>query len=299
MIPTTKIKVACLQMNSSSSVDDNLLFIERQLENSEPIDILALPENFAQMPKSRHDLVTENSASVNNHSKNDESECGLEARSGIQIQRFLTDIAKRYDVHIIAGSMPVKTADATKPFSRCLVVGPTGIIGHYDKIHLFDVDVNSDKGSQRYCESDTYLRGAATSANTQVHAFNIRQNNVRLGTSICYDLRFPELYVRFASQAANIISVPAAFTFDTGKAHWETLLKARAIETQSFVIAAAQGGKHENGRKTWGNSMVIDPWGTVIACKENQTGLLYADLDLNLIKSIRQSFPTLTHKRLT
>ena len=123
-------------------------------------------------------------------------------------------------------------------------------------------------------------------------------NEVRLGSSICYDLRFPELYRHFASLQANLVTVPAAFTYETGRAHWELLVRSRAIENQFFVLAAAQVGEHANGRRTWGHSLIVDPWGEILAKKEEGEGLVYADLDLSVIQKLQQRFPVLEHRRL-
>lgn len=291
------LKVACLQMNSSADVAENLMFIENVMSAARPLDILALPENFAQMPENRHTQHVEMAGHGN-------------------VQTFLHDLARRYQIHIVAGSLPIKShpklADdhdgasmCGKPYARCLIIAPNGEVSHYDKLHLFDVDVEhqGDRNSnqtkrQRYRESDTYQQGKLGGQQLAPHALQIGSTTVRLGASICYDLRFPELYRGFASQGVDLITVPSAFTYDTGKAHWECLLRARAIENQAFVMAPAQVGVHANGRKTWGHSMIIDPWGTVLAAQTAGTGLLYADLDLHLTQRLKKTFPVLTHKRI-
>lgn len=277
------IKAACLQMNSSTSVDENINFIEESLRSAPKLDVLALPENFAQMPATRREQY-------------------IEVGESGRVQNVLQDLAARYNTHIIAGSLPIKTdADQQKPYARCLMVSPKGEVSHYDKLHLFDVDVNTtanQAGKQRYRESDTYQRGQLGAAQLSSRVLQIGSNSVRLGASICYDLRFPELYRSFASEGVDIITVPSAFTYDTGKVHWECLLRARAIENQAFVLAPAQVGVHASGRRTWGHSMIIDPWGQLLNVQETDTGLVYADLDLGLIRQLEQTFPVIQHKRL-
>ncbi|MCH2191142.1 MAG: carbon-nitrogen hydrolase family protein, partial [Gammaproteobacteria bacterium] len=249
------INVACLQMNSGPDVASNLEFIKHSLIEANDIDLLVLPENFAQIPANRSELVTET----------DSREISEEPTP---IQNFLKDLAAENHMVIIAGSLPITVKDVNKPYSRCLIVTPTGIIDSYDKIHLFDVEVTREDGRQRYHESDTYQKGTISLSNRAVKELNIGGNDIRLGTSICYDLRFPELYRGFAQQDANLVTVPSAFTYETGLVHWELMLRARAIENQNFVLAAAQVGVHANHRRTWGQSMIVDPWGKVIAQME-------------------------------
>ncbi len=277
------LRVGCLQMSSTADVSQNLGVIEKGVNKAANLDLLALPENFAQMPKHRNELYTE------------------QAGNG-EVQTFLRQLAQHHDVTIIAGSLPVvdEQSGVNKPFARCLVISSDGTQSHYDKLHLFDVDVNDapQGGAQRYRESDRYQAGALTAEQKSVKALKIGANTVRLGASICYDLRFPELYREFALQGVDIITLPSAFTYETGKAHWQLLLRARAVENQAFVIAPAQVGEHANGRRTWGHSMIVDPWGRILAQQSDQTGLFYADLDLNLQEELKTSFPVLKHRRL-
>ncbi len=277
------VKAACLQMNSSASVDDNLNFVEESLKSAPKLDLLVLPENFAQMPLNRHEQIIEL------------SEFG-------RIQSFVRDLAFRYRTYIVAGSLPIKADKRQpKPYARCLIASPNGELSHYDKLHLFDVDVETTEnagGKQRYRESATYQHGELSSSQLSSRVLHIGSNSVRLGASICYDLRFPELYRSFSRQGVDIITVPSAFTYETGKMHWECLLRARAIENQAFVLAAAQVGMHASGRRTWGHSMIVDPWGRLLKVEAASTGLLCADLDLNLIKKLEQRFPVTKHKRL-
>lgn len=287
------IKAACLQMNSSAEVEQNLQFIAQQLSVAEPMDILVLPENFAQMPASRKQQYSES------------------ADNG-EVTQFLLDLSIEHNITIVAGSLPVKAPDSEKPFARCYLLHAGQIIAHYDKLHLFDVDINSgtdagaanktgavkDNTSQCYRESDTYQHGVLTPDQPIPISLEIGANTVLLGPSICYDLRFPELYRHYAAQGAQVMTVPSAFTYDTGKAHWECLLRARAIENQTFILAAGQVGEHANGRRTWGHSMMVDPLGRILSQKKADTGLLYADLDLNQKQRLQTTFPVLQHRRL-
>jgi predicted amidohydrolase len=197
------------------------------------------------------------------------------------------DIAKRHKLFLHLGSMAVAVPDG-RFANRSILFTPQGTIAAtYDKIHLFDATL---PGIKQYRESETYA-GGDVAVVTPAPGFN-------LGLSICYDMRFPVLYRTLAEAGAQVISVPAAFTVPTGQAHWETLLRARAIETGCFVIAAAQGGQHENGRATWGHSMIIDPWGKVIARRDDDAvGLVVADIDLNAVAEARGRVPSLANAR--
>lgn len=205
-------------------------------------------------------------------------------------------LSDELDCVLVCGSVPVLESehedqidDNARYFSRCYVLRPNQASSYYDKIHLFDVDVNDDVGSYR--ESDTYCAGS-TPVGCEVL-------DLILGLSICYDLRFPELYQKYAALGASLISVPSAFTYETGKLHWEVLLKARAIETQSYVLAANQCGEHHKGRRTWGGSMIIDPTGAILVQMAHEPGVSIATLDLSLITRVRSAMPLQAHKRLT
>lgn len=200
---------------------------------------------------------------------------------------FFKKLALKHQVNLHVGSMAV-AMDNGKYANRSVVIDQAGeIISVYDKIHLFDADPPQDRP---YRESDTYMAGHLAKK-TNVAGFD-------LGMSICFDVRFPALYATLAEAGCEVMAVPAAFTVPTGQAHWEILLRARAIETGSFVIAAAQGGQHENGRKTWGHSMIVDPWGTIIAeKKDDQPGVLVADIDLNRVRDARLRLPVLANRR--
>lgn len=197
------------------------------------------------------------------------------------------ELAKRLGIHIHIGSLPIPLEDG-RFANRSVLFGPTGEqLATYDKIHLFDADI---AGLNAYRESATYRGGEA--------AVTVPLDPFTLGFSICYDMRFPKLYNALANAGANLIAVPAAFTVPTGQAHWHVLLRARAIETGSYVIAAAQGGTHANGRSTYGHSLVIDPWGKVIAeLDHDEPGLLVAEIDPQAVVEARQRIPALANAR--
>ena len=199
----------------------------------------------------------------------------------------LSDMARRHAIHLHLGSMPIALPDGHFA-NRSLLFSPDGTLAaSYDKIHLFDAEPEGDKA---YRESATYA-GGGEAVVTDAPRF-------RLGMSICYDVRFPALYRALAEAGAEVVSVPAAFTVPTGKAHWEILLRARAIETGCFVLAAAQGGAHQNGRSTWGHSMVVSPWGEVLAEKADDTpGVIFAELDLDRVARARRQVPALANAR--
>ncbi len=200
----------------------------------------------------------------------------------------LAELARQKNSYMIAGSISVHAGN-NKLYNRSYCFSPEGkVLAHYDKLHLFDANVNDGQG---YQESKLFKAGDKI----QVVDTNIG----KLGLSICYDLRFPELYQHQRQRGAEILVVPAAFTENTGKAHWQTLLRARAIENQCFVVAAGQWGKHDNGRSTFGNTMVIDPWGEVLGCKQQGTGWLCIDIELSRLTEIRSNMPVFEHKRLS
>jgi len=196
-------------------------------------------------------------------------------------------LARAHKTHILIGSALVRREDG-KCANRSLLVDPAGdIVATYDKIHMFDVDLPT---GERHRESNLYTPGEQAVIAPVTHGV--------LGLTICYDIRFPGLYRRLASAGASILTVPSAFTRPTGKAHWETLLRARAIENGAFVLAAAQGGTHEDGRATWGHSMAIAPWGEVLAAFDgDEPGVLFADLNLDEVTKARSAIPSLLNGR--
>lgn len=272
-----KCKIACLQMNSSPDVSENLDFVESQLvlAKAQNIDLVQLPENFAQMPASSKTQV-------------------IETEGSGQIQDFLSRAAAQHQITLIAGSVPIRVAEHINqnPYARSIVIDSAGHkCAHYDKIHLFDVQLAS---GMQYRESDRYAPGLTDEQNIVV----TKVAGLRLGLSICYDLRFPELYRKQARLGVDLISVPSAFTYDTGQAHWQTLLCSRALENLSYVFAAAQTGEQANGRRSWGHSMIISPWGEILAAADEAPGLISAEIDLTELQELRARFPALDHQKL-
>ncbi|KGU94990.1 carbon-nitrogen hydrolase family protein [Burkholderia pseudomallei MSHR4377] len=201
------------------------------------------------------------------------------------IQRFLAERAKAHGIWVIGGTLPLKAPEPSRVLNTTLVFDPQGReAARYDKIHLF----NFEKGDESFDEARTIRPGDA------VRTFDAPFG--RVGLSVCYDLRFPELYRRMGDCA--MIVVPSAFTYTTGRAHWETLLRARAVENQCYVLAAAQGGKHENGRRTWGRSMLVDPWGEIVAVRDEGAGVVAGEIDPARIADVRQSLPAWRHRVL-
>ena len=201
------------------------------------------------------------------------------------IQDFMAQAAREHGIWLIGGTLPLVSNDAARVMNTTLVYNPDGeAVGRYDKIHLFGFN----KGLEAYDEARTIVPGA------QVGTFEAPFG--RVGLSVCYDLRFPELY-RAMGECALIV-VPAAFTYTTGSAHWEVLLRARAIENQCYVLAAAQGGLHQNGRRTFGHSMLVDPWGAVKAVLAEGEGVIEGTIDADFLAGVRESLPALKHRKL-
>ena len=205
------------------------------------------------------------------------------------LQDFLAQLARQHGVYLVGGTIPLKTASPDRAYNSSLVFDPQGVcIARYDKIHLFSFH----KGREAYNE------GKSLEAGSQAVAFDLRARAGqlwRVGLSVCYDLRFPELYRQLA---ADIYLVPSAFTYTTGQAHWELLLRARAVENLAFVVAAAQGGQHSNGRQTWGQAMVVNPWGQVLAQQAQGAGVVLADADAQALQNWRLQLPALRHRKL-
>jgi predicted amidohydrolase len=267
-------RVAAIQMNSGAEVGANLQAAAAALERARAAGaaLAVLPENFAFMGAREHDKLA------------------VAERDGQgPIQEFLAQAARRLGLWIVAGTVPLKTADARRVAAASLVYDAAGArAARYDKIHLFDVDV---PGGEAYRESHSIAPGAPQPGAVDTPAG-------RLGLSVCYDLRFPELYRQLAGAGAEVLSVPSAFTDRTGEAHWEPLLRARAIENQCYVVAPGQWGTHPGGRRTWGHSLILDPWGRVLAQHGDGTGAIVADLPLEPLHALRRGFPVLDHRRL-
>lgn len=214
------------------------------------------------------------------------------------IQTFLADAARELGLWLVAGTMPLAPLAANAPdeparvYNSSLVYSPTGdCVARYDKIHLF----RFEHGTESYDESRVLHAGQQP---VQFELPSRDGHAWRIGLSICYDLRFPELYRAHAAAGADLLLVPSAFTHTTGAHHWEVLLRARAVENLAYVAAAAQGGLHENGRRTWGHSMLVDAWGAVLAQREQGAGVVLADLDIERLRTLRGQLPALSHRVL-
>ncbi|WP_321791157.1 carbon-nitrogen hydrolase family protein [Burkholderia pyrrocinia] len=267
----TPFRVAALQMVSTPDVARNLAEARRLIAEAagEGAQLVLLPEYFCFM----------------GHRDTDKLALAEPYQDG-PIQRFLADAARRHGIWVIGGTLPLKAPEPDRVLNTTLVFDPSGNeAARYDKIHLF----NFEKGDESFDEARTIRAGDT------VVAFDAPFG--RVGLSVCYDLRFPELYRRMGDCA--MIVVPSAFTYTTGRAHWETLLRARAVENQCYVLAAAQGGKHENGRRTWGHSMLIDPWGEIVAVRDVGASVVLGAIDPQRIADVRQSLPAWRHRVLT
>ena len=273
------MKVAAIQMVSSTRVDDNLQTAQALLAQAAQAgaELAVLPEYFCVM------------------GRRDTDKLALQERLGTgPIQDWLAATARDLGLWIVGGTLPLscEPRDAHRVRNSSLVFSPAGErVAHYDKIHLF----RFNDGERSYDEA------AVLAAGSQPVLFELPArdgHSWRVGLSVCYDLRFPELYRAYAAQGADLLLAPSAFTHVTGQAHWELLLRARAVENLSAVVAAAQGGLHENGRRTWGHSMVVDAWGQVLAQRAEGAGVVLAELDWAAMQARRQQLPALEHRRL-
>ncbi|HEY8024216.1 MAG TPA: carbon-nitrogen hydrolase family protein [Burkholderiaceae bacterium] len=265
--------VAAVQMVSTPVPQENFAVMQRLVAQAaqQGAQIVLLPEYWPIMGMHENDKLGY-------------AESGEAAASG-PIQDWMAHQARENKVWLIGGTLPLKADDAGKVLNTTLVFDPAGQrVARYDKIHLFSFT----KGDESYDEARTIVPGR------QIGTFDGPCG--RVGLSVCYDLRFPELYRAMGD--CTLIVVPAAFTYTTGKAHWETLLRARAIENQCYVLAAAQGGKHPNGRRTWGHSMLINPWGEVEAQLDEGEGIVLGTIDPARLHSVRESLPALRHRKL-
>jgi deaminated glutathione amidase len=263
-------RIAAVQLASGPNVKGNLNEAERLIEMAvaEGARLVALPEYFAIMGLKDGDKVK-----------------AREKPGAGPIQDFLSATARRHGIWLVGGSVPLECESPEKVRNSCLVYDDSGkLAARYDKIHLFGFEM----GKEKYAEERTIEPGE--------EVVTVDSPFGRLGLSICYDLRFPELYR--AMKPVDIILVPSAFTETTGKAHWETLIRARAIENLAYVLAPAQGGYHVNGRETHGDSMIVDPWGVVLDRLPRGSGVVVAGVNLQHLSNLRQSLPALTHRTL-
>jgi nitrilase len=265
-----RLRVAAIQMTSGADVGANLRVAERLTAAAvaDGASVVLLPENFGLMGLHARDKLA------------------AQERDGDGPQQaFLSRTAREHSIHLIGGSVPIASGDAARARHSLLVYGPDGArVARYDKIHLF----RFTHGDEDYDEAKTIAAG------TEPRWFTLPYG--RVGLSICYDLRFPELFR--AQGDMVLLVVPAAFTARTGRAHWDTLLRARAIENQCYVLAAAQTGTHPGGRQTWGHSMLVDPWGEVVALQPEGESVVVGDIDPVRLADVRARLPALSHRTL-
>ena len=264
------MKIACVQMTSACDPADNLPIIAARVKQAaaQSARLVALPETCSFMEKNRKAM----------HSR-------LENQADSQVLAALCHMAKENGIFLLIGSMILAEENSDKAVNRSLLIAPNGTVqAQYDKIHMFDVSLEN---GESHHESAAYQAGDKLVVT--------KADGVSLGLSICYDLRFPALYRRLAEAQAQVIFVPSAFTKQTGAAHWHILLRARAIETGCFIVAPAQIGVHENGRETYGHSLIIDPWGKIIAEAASEDKVIVAALDMTLVDKARRQIPALFH----
>jgi predicted amidohydrolase len=271
------MKIAAIQMVSTDDLQDNLKQAAHLLQTARDhgAELAVLPEYFCLIGKNDTDKLSIK-----------------EAFGSGPIQAFLSEIARSTEMWIVGGTIPISATQDNRVFNSTLVMDPAGTcVARYDKMHLF----RFDNGIERYDESRV-LESGVRPVRFDLQSRDGHQWNV--GLSVCYDLRFPELYREYSSQGVDLILVPSAFTHMTGQAHWEVLLRARAIENLAYVCAAAQGGVHPNGRHTWGQSLAINPWGQVLAERAQGAGVVLADLDASALPKLRGQLPALEHRKL-
>ncbi len=267
-------RVAAIQMASGPNVNANLLEAARLLKKAAEAGakLVVLPENFAIMGMSEFDKVKIR-----------------EADGDGPLQEFLAEQAAKLGIWLVGGTIPLAGHEPDKVNAACLLFDDKGNrAARYDKIHLFDVKIT--ESDERYNESESIEPGSKVVV--------VDTPFGKLGLAVCYDLRFPGLFRHMSEAGVEIYALPSSFTAITGKAHWETLVRARAIENLSYVIAAAQGGYHANGRETFGHSMIVDPWGVVLDELPRGSGVVVAEVDRTRLHELRRSFPVLEHRKL-
>ncbi|MBO0615203.1 MAG: hypothetical protein RL122_852 [Pseudomonadota bacterium] len=264
--------IAALQMAAGPQVQANLMEAGRLIKEAAArgAGMVVLPETFAMMGEDEADKVKI-----------------AETFGEGPIQTFISQQARKYGVWIVAGTIPLRSDNPAKVYAASLMYNAKGeVVARYDKIHLFDVVLSENQ--EIYTESDTTVHGKQPVV--------VDTPFGRVGMSVCYDLRFPELYRRLSEQGAQILLIPSAFTELTGKAHWEVLIRARAIENLCYVVAPGQGGYHTSGRTTYGHSMIVDYWGRVRDVREKGAGVVLAEIDLDALEQTRKTFPVLSHR---
>jgi len=267
-------KIAAIQMASGPNIQANLDDAAKLIEQaaSQGAVLIVLPENFSQMPMSDDERVE-----------------NAEIMGEGKVQTFLSAQALKNKCWLVGGTLPVKSDEIDKAYSSSLLYDARGqLVARYDKIHMFDVSIEAS--------GETYNESATTIAGTEVVVVDTPVG--KLGLSVCYDLRFPELFRTMVDQGMEICVIPAAFTAFTGQSHWEILIRARAIENQCYVIASAQGGYHVNNRQTFGHSMVVNPWGNILTEIGTGSGVAIAEMDTNILETTRSKFQVLAHRKL-
>jgi deaminated glutathione amidase len=268
------LSVAVVQMVSGSDLDANLDVAARLIAEAagNGAQFVTLPEYFCLMPEDPGDR-----------------RILAEVSGAGPLQRFLAAQSLRHGVWLLGGTVPIRCEDPDRVRNASLLFGPDGVcLARYDKIHLFALLRRED-----VFDESVVLEPGNRIVSADVAGF-------RTGLSICYDVRFPELYRALGTPDApvDLVCVPSAFTFGTGSRHWEVLLRARAIENQCYVVASAQGGVHPGGHRTWGHSMIVDPWGEILACVEDREGIAYADVSRERLTDVRAQLPALRHRRV-
>ncbi|MCE3232805.1 MAG: 2-oxoglutaramate amidase [Rickettsiaceae bacterium] len=267
-----QMKVAAIQMCSSHNIDENLAIAGDMIrEAAATAKLIVLPEMFAIMGIKPSDKVV--------------------AREEIgrgKIQDFLAKTARKNNVWLVGGTIPISCESSEKIKAASIVFNSKGeVVARYDKMHLFDVTISP---TEVYRESDSTEPGdSVVVVDTPIG---------KLGLAVCYDVRFPELFRCLANKGAEIFTLPSAFTVKTGEAHWELLARSRAVENGCYLIGSCQGGRHSSGRETYGHSLIVEPWGTVEKLNNAEPGILYSDIDLEYLHRIRQSIPVLEHQRI-
>ncbi len=266
------MKIAALQMVSTTEVGRNLEAAAALIARAaaQGAELAALPEYFCLMGR-----------------RDDDKLAIAEAPGDGSIQRFLSLQARQHRLWLVGGTVPLREPGRERVRNSNLVYAPDGTLAaRYDKMHLFAFD----NGREQFDEGRVLDAGSRPVA--------LQAGALRVGLSVCYDLRFPELYRAMSTPPCDLLCVPSAFTYITGQAHWELLLRARAVENQCYVLAPAQGGRHENGRRTWGHSLIVDPWGEVLAMQAEGEGVVLARVDAARLAEVRKQLPALAHRRL-
>jgi len=267
-------KIAAIQMSSGPNIQANLDEASKLINQAatQGAELIALPENFSQMPMNDNERVA-----------------NAENLGDGRVQSFLSAQAIKNNTWIVGGTVPIKCDQVGKAYASCLLYNSLGEqVARYDKIHMFDVLIEAN--------NETYNESLTTEAGDEVVVVDTPFG--RLGLSVCYDLRFPELYRIMVDQGMEICVIPSAFTAFTGQSHWEPLIRARAIENQCYVIASAQGGYHVNNRQTYGHSMIVNPWGNVLGSVGTGPGVVITELDRNVLETTRSKFQVLNHRKL-